>query len=443
MEPTLYGDDHNPPGDRVVVDKLAHVFQGPKRWEVNVFHHVLNWNRNFIKRVLVLPNEAAQIVQGDVWIAPAPAEGKDPKGFHPARKPARVREQLYVPVYPSTDPVQLALPGDFWRPDPGTTGAFHLVSHREFRFERAKGVPATDEAEGVLRYGFTITSEQNAAGPRRTEGQVVRDVRLRATVRAEDSAEVEVTWRPGDGREHVLRLASEGRPASGIRTRSTAAPIDRRLAVGASTAIALESVDGDVRAWVDGDEVRVVEDELPFDDAVKLYDRSGAHEAQSLSLRAKGGPLSILDLRLDHDLHYVGAYERQGDSHPAAGDSWVTGPDEYAMLGDNTTHSSDSRAWTVKGVRLKDGTEIWWDPDPREGGTHRVVRDGRTLNECVDVEGVTRRWADEDRDEAGMADLSRRIPFVKRERIVGRAFFAFVFSQPLDPAFLARLRFVH
>ena len=65
------------------------------------------------------------------------------------------------------------------------------------------------------------------------------------------------------------------------------------------------------------------------------------------------------------------------------------------------------------------------------------------MNEITDVEGVVRRWADGDVDRtAGTSWQTRRMPYVTRDRIVGRAFFALIFW-PVDDAFLDRIRFIH
>jgi hypothetical protein len=57
----------------------------------------------------------------------------------------------------------------------------------------------------------------------------------------------------------------------------------------------------------------------------------------------------------------------------------------------------------------------------------------------VDVEGVERWWIEEDEDP-DRSWSTTRVPFVGRDRILGRAFLIF---WPLMPDFPGRLRFIH
>ena len=98
MVPTLYGDNYHPDrdGDRILVDKWAYLLSPPERWDIPVFRYPLDRSRNFIKRIVGLPGEHLRIHAGDIWTKIA---GSDDE-FEIARKPARVRDQLFFPVYP-------------------------------------------------------------------------------------------------------------------------------------------------------------------------------------------------------------------------------------------------------------------------------------------------------------------------------------------------------
>ncbi len=117
------------------------------------------------------------------------------------------------------------------------------------------------------------------------------------------------------------------------------------------------------------------------------------------------------------------------------------GPDDHFMLGDNTRRSSDSRKWQATGVRLKDGRRIVWDPRPDDdvGYQPRDTTVGdRVRREVLDVEGIRRRWYRDEEVETGAESI--RLPFVKRDRIIGRAWFGLVFW-PLEEI-LPRIRCV-
>src|SRR5207247_1934012 len=131
-------------------------------------------------------------------------------------------------------------------------------------------------------------------------------------------------------------------------------------------------------------------------------------------------------VRVDHDLYYFGGRENSANQVPEPGTPAVTGPDQYFMLGDNTTSSSDSRVWTAQGVRLKDGSEVWWDGSNSEDTRYDVrIVEGKSFYSVNDVEGIHRTWGEDDVVREGGAGRlpPRRMSFVTRDRIVGRAFF--------------------
>lgn len=119
MEPMLYGDPGFLQGDHVVVDKALFRFTGPRRWGVTVFQ--FPWpevgppnkpsrawddegrplgsfpldpllHRNFVKRALVLPGDEFFISGGDLYL-------RDGDGWSVPRKPDRVQEALWQPIY--------------------------------------------------------------------------------------------------------------------------------------------------------------------------------------------------------------------------------------------------------------------------------------------------------------------------------------------------------
>lgn len=75
-------------GDRILVLKCIYQFFEPKRWDVIVFKNPSEPEVNYIKRLIGLPNETVQIIDGDVYI-----DGQI------SRKPAKVQGELWTPVY--------------------------------------------------------------------------------------------------------------------------------------------------------------------------------------------------------------------------------------------------------------------------------------------------------------------------------------------------------
>ncbi|PCJ62577.1 MAG: signal peptidase I [Planctomycetota bacterium] len=92
MEPTLHGGGHFPEdgGDKVLVNKLYYKFYDLKQWDVIVFVPP-HQNQLYIKRLIGLPNQKLQIINGDLYV-----EGKI------CRKPKVVEESMLYKFYDSS-----------------------------------------------------------------------------------------------------------------------------------------------------------------------------------------------------------------------------------------------------------------------------------------------------------------------------------------------------
>lgn len=62
MEPTLSD------GDQLIVDKISYRFQDPQRYDIVVFPYRYEKNTYYIKRIIGLPGETIQIIDGIVYI---------------------------------------------------------------------------------------------------------------------------------------------------------------------------------------------------------------------------------------------------------------------------------------------------------------------------------------------------------------------------------------
>ena len=71
MEPTL---QH---GDNLIVDKISYRFREPERYEIIVFPYQYKENTYYIKRIIGLPGETVQIIDGEVYINGEQVSGKD------------------------------------------------------------------------------------------------------------------------------------------------------------------------------------------------------------------------------------------------------------------------------------------------------------------------------------------------------------------------------
>ena len=55
-------------GDNLIVDKITYRFSAPKRYDIIVFPYQYEENTYFIKRIIGLPGETVQIVDGIIYI---------------------------------------------------------------------------------------------------------------------------------------------------------------------------------------------------------------------------------------------------------------------------------------------------------------------------------------------------------------------------------------
>ena len=62
MEPTLSN------GDNLIVDKISYRFQDPSRYDIIVFPYRYEENTYYIKRIIGLPGETVQVIDGYVYI---------------------------------------------------------------------------------------------------------------------------------------------------------------------------------------------------------------------------------------------------------------------------------------------------------------------------------------------------------------------------------------
>ena len=101
MEPTFNN------GDRLVIDKLTYRFSNPERFDIIVFETIdrdklPRMPRDYIKRVIGLPNEIVEFHDGSVWIRHSP-EGpaerlKEPYGLTEAESlPGETGQSFQVP----------------------------------------------------------------------------------------------------------------------------------------------------------------------------------------------------------------------------------------------------------------------------------------------------------------------------------------------------------
>jgi len=324
-------------GDRVLVDKSIFKFRPPRRWEVIAFRHPQQADQTVVKRVAGLPGESIQIRHGDLY-----ADGRI------QRKTLLQQRALAVLVYDAEFPPRL---------DPSLPSRWQ-ADRRDSSWGSADGRfthPAAADAESIdwLTYGHwhrvagrrgrtawsPITDE---CGYNQTRARRVEDIhpvtdlllsfRLVKTfgrgllvIRATDGqTEFQARIDPARRRYEIL---ADGRAVAALRG---------ELPHGSGELLVEMSLfDRQLLLAFDGRAVVA----HPCD----CSDQSPRPACRPLAIGSSGLGLEIRSLRVFRDVYYtrpIGPEARWGLDTPVR-----LGPDEYYVLGDNSSVSKDSRTW--------------------------------------------------------------------------------------------------
>ncbi len=370
MEPTIYGEGYGRrKGDRLLASKSPLLFSDPKRWEIIVFKYPLFRPTNFIKRLVGLPGERLEIRDGDIYV-----NGKV------VSKPEAVQDSLWFALLPDQS--------GGW-PAGGMGQSFHPDAAGQWGFD-------TDGATATVAAGKTswIVHDAGIADVRASFDVDPAQLGLGAVLiridgsgrRVELEARRDEMWITGPGVERT-RLAIDGLGSS-----------PSRLAFAVADRVA--------RVWRDGRLVARIE----TGDTANVPGRG-----EQTSIGVTGATVKLGKIQLEHDLQY----SRQGSG------TWDIPEGRYFMLGDNTGASRDSRLWTAKVFRTKEGAEYVADDSVRLDDVNSVVnvRDVGDAYEFHDSFGVRRRVMKDDLVD-GVYKVENQ-PFVRREDLVGRAFLIF------------------
>lgn len=348
-------------GDRLLVDKHVFTVRPPRRWEMAVFHcpdpDPKEHGKPYVKRVVGLPGESIVIEDGDVYAdgvlarkglaeiwetrelvfdysyAPEGGWGKrflvEPRESDP-RLPEPVGGGWAVPAdrrVATPDALVLDASAD------SQTHVRLIYRHWNLDEHREDPVRAWISYNGLPRSFASLP--------------LVHDFSL--------TCEVEVqTWSAGatffcslsDGSDTVVAEVPCGRSRAEVTVLSQAgggilatAP-GVSLDPGRSHRIDLSFVDRRILLAIDGREV-VAPVDLPPASARGPVSRP-------FRLAARGCKLLVRRLRLYRDVYYTqdGYNGVRGDAplpRPA-----ILGPHEYFLLGDNSSHSQDSRLWRYR-----------------------------------------------------------------------------------------------
>jgi len=306
-------------GDQLLVHKLPWIFSDVDRWEPMVFRRLDQATTAFVKRVVGLPGESVQVIDGNIY-----ANGRI------CRKTLAQQRGLAVAVY--DDRFRPAGGSKRWTHGPGWSD--HPAA---FRFAAMAGSTSwlvyhhrDIEQAGAVR-------DRYAYNPRepRSRTRAVAEVLVSFDVISSGTpARLTVALDTGRHRVAWVRDPTAGQQwltIDGQRVRSTALALPDP---GDRQGLEFSTIDRTLRAAVDGQLV------LPPLALSETDQHGGSGSGELLKLGASTGDLEIHDVRIDRDVYYRDTNGQHGTSSP-----WQLGPDEYFMLGDNSPVSLDSRSW--------------------------------------------------------------------------------------------------
>lgn len=373
MEPTLLGDvspNHrrelcpfkdyhvplnveNPGGDRIMVTKYYYAFSSVERFDVLVFKFPLNQAKNFIKRVVGLPDEELRIYHGNLYARSAEELQKDKNAkFRIVRRTLRSQDSIWIDPAKETRGY-LGKFEDFrrsWDVGPVADRSKHaeaVVSEGELATQEKDGErsvqfsfkpKALDDAAGKDLDDVRILFDLEITGPK---GQVFAEVVNaygRFEVRLDTDGESQLRFhKPGSEKG----LPTETHPLKDVQL-----AMDRRLK------LELSIFDGIAYARVnDGERARVTFIETRED----LLENESPD--RRITFGAKGLTFKVKNLQLGRDIYYRG---RGLDRDHALHEDEITKipPQHYLMMGDNVANSHDSRAWVKHTFQLKNGKTV-------------------------------------------------------------------------------------
>ena len=346
MQPTLMGSVDMGVHDRILVDKSAYVLGEPDRWHVAVFRYPHNQSQNYVKRIVGLPGEKLRIIDGDIW--------RNEEGtWRPLRKPEKLQNVLWKPVYAQSDDDRLDDTFSFatalgrWTDD--GSGSVKVVASDGRA--RSSFMPREEPRD---HYAHSYPKNLHSMIPANARGgdEVVADLDWRLTIAPEGKFDrADLTWRQGlrGGAAIAFRLVidskagkaqleyfakaqdlADGKKAtktSQLDGISTSGPWDLRVS----------NWDDQLAGSVDGEAFERIE----------YTSQALTTEAVSLGIDLHGSA-TIRDCSLARD----GLYGR-----PAEGPSHIfeVPKDHFWMLGDNSPRSDDGRSWQELTIWAKDG----------------------------------------------------------------------------------------
>ena len=340
-------------GDRILVLKCIYQFFEPKRWDVIVFKNPTDPTINYIKRLIGLPGEKVQIIDGDIYI-----------NGQISRKPPKVQKELWMPVYDNDfHPVKPSVPAFNYN---------HQRWERPFRAEERYSKWTIDPSAPTL---FHLDCSSDEINTMSYDSSIGND--FRATYAYDEVRRYREQPYCSDlmVRFYMRSELSEGRIGAGLSKYET----QYEAWVNLAGEMVIEKIDKDggkvklagksIEPYRTGSPAHLqfanIDHQLilEFSDDTLTYDlgrdpESAGRIRDDIQPEVKifgAGKMSLSHVAIFRDLHYTEALPVNGMKRGRAtrDNPLELDQDQFFVLGDNSPNSEDGRWWDRQGLANK------------------------------------------------------------------------------------------
>ncbi len=317
-----------PPRDRILASKRL----SPRRWDLLMFRSPTNLSTLYVKRVVGLPGEELQIINGEIFINGSLLS-----------KPPLAHEEMWPSVLDTKVQDQNFSPAMLrWQTNPNASG--FQAQRRSWLFDSAQNGPELLELTGEL----TDELAYNANALEYINPGPIHDVRLRVQIsQIQGPGRLSLLWKHSS-REVRASIDAAGAVSLAVRGLSQQQPdLPETAHLGRNIASGLELmlIIRDGYAYLYADRELLCQAPIgPFDakDARKIRPQSCR-----LSIAANNCRGRISRIQLDRDVHYRTISPRPSQFPPRAAVVKIQTA-HYYVLGDNSPVSHDSRlGWLI------------------------------------------------------------------------------------------------
>jgi len=328
-------------GDRILVLKYLYHFMEPEIWDVIVFKNPTDPSENFIKRLIGLPNETVEIIDGDVYIT---APGSTKKVIQ--QKPRKVQDVLWLTAFDNDYQPKKDFVRNLWKQpfEPASEDNAWKIDQDRHVFEFT-GSKKPDKLVFNRHRLAKVTQCFCAYNGDVTKSATSSDLKLAFVVRPN-----------GNQGEIVLQLGKYGRNYSGIVNFDGTCRIVDQTTNNVVVEKKLPAMDKDRPVEVSFAnvdhclEITVGEENVlykgPNDAKDWGYDPDSKMPGPSVSLSSQGDAFTLEHIKLYRDIHYTNG---NGSGRATEGNPFTLNDDEFFVLGDNSPQSFDSRFWDCQG----------------------------------------------------------------------------------------------